>query len=183
MTGLWGAMANLGHRLSDQAVGNILRRHDIPPAPTRKQTTSWKDFIRAHMAVLVATDFFRVEVLTVVRENDIGREELKNQRHPYRRESLGRARHVTHCYSVFLRPEEIFGRHRLLLSCPLVPRLDLSKTIRQLGNEELRPPVNMFMAVPKPDVVSDAVGLVDQLGRTLRNLVFSHSLDLSTPKL
>jgi hypothetical protein len=27
-----GAMAILGHRLSDQAVGNILRRHDIPPA-------------------------------------------------------------------------------------------------------------------------------------------------------
>ena len=27
-----GAMANLGHRLSDQTVGNILRRHDIPPA-------------------------------------------------------------------------------------------------------------------------------------------------------
>src|SRR5438094_913469 len=46
-----GAMANLGHRLSDQTVGNILRRHDIPPAPKRKQTTSWKDFIRAHMAV------------------------------------------------------------------------------------------------------------------------------------
>src|SRR5919109_2868252 len=60
-----GAMANLGHRLSDQAVGNILRRHDISPAPKRKQTTSWKDFIRAHMAVLVATDFFTVEVLTV----------------------------------------------------------------------------------------------------------------------
>jgi putative transposase len=52
-----GAMANLGHRLSDQTVGNILRRHDIPPAPERKQATSWKDFIRAHMAVLVATDF------------------------------------------------------------------------------------------------------------------------------
>src|SRR5262249_43486208 len=60
-----GAMANLGHRLSDQTVGNILRRHDIRPAPKRKQTTSWKDFIRAHMAVLVATDFFRVEVLTL----------------------------------------------------------------------------------------------------------------------
>ena len=55
----------LGHRLSDQTVGNILRRHDIPPAPKRKQTTSWKDFIRAHMAVLVATDFFTVEVLTL----------------------------------------------------------------------------------------------------------------------
>ena len=60
-----GAMANLGLRLSDQTVGNILRRHDIPPAPTRKQATSWKDFIRAHMAVLVATDFFTVEVLTL----------------------------------------------------------------------------------------------------------------------
>jgi putative transposase len=60
-----GAMANLGLRLSDQTVGNILRRHDIPPAPERKQATSWKDFIRAHMAVLVATDFFTVEVLTL----------------------------------------------------------------------------------------------------------------------
>lgn len=44
-----GAMANLGYRVSDQTVGNILKRHDIPPAPKRKQTTSWKDFIRAHM--------------------------------------------------------------------------------------------------------------------------------------
>src|SRR5205807_2104231 len=35
-----------------------------PPAPKRKQT-SWKDFIRAHMAVLTATDFFTVEVLTL----------------------------------------------------------------------------------------------------------------------
>ena len=60
-----GAMANLGRRLSDQTVGNILRRHDIPPAPQRKQATSWQDFIRAHMAVLVATDFFTVEVLTL----------------------------------------------------------------------------------------------------------------------
>jgi putative transposase len=61
-----GAVANLGHRLSDQTVGNILRRHDIPPpAPEREQTTSWKGFIRAHMAVLVATDFFTVEVLTL----------------------------------------------------------------------------------------------------------------------
>jgi hypothetical protein len=57
--------AHLGLRLSDQTVGNILRRHDIPPAPKRKQATSWKDFIGAHMAVLVVTDFFTVEVLTL----------------------------------------------------------------------------------------------------------------------
>lgn len=60
-----GAMANLGHKIADETVGNILRRHDIPPAPKRKQTTSWKDFIRAHMAVMVGTDFFTVEVLTL----------------------------------------------------------------------------------------------------------------------
>ena len=45
--------------------GNILRRHGVPPAPKRKHTTSWKDFIRAHMDVLVGTDFFTVEVLTL----------------------------------------------------------------------------------------------------------------------
>jgi putative transposase len=60
-----GAMANLGCRLSDQTVGNILQRHGIPPAPERKRTTTWTDFIRARMSVLAGTDFFTVEVLTL----------------------------------------------------------------------------------------------------------------------
>src|ERR1700683_5438719 len=59
-----GALANLGHRLSDQTVGNILRRHGIAPAPKRSQTTSWRDFIAAHMDVMAGADFFTVEVLT-----------------------------------------------------------------------------------------------------------------------
>ena len=59
-----GAMANLGHRVSDQTVGNILKRHDIPPAPEREKTTTWKEFIRSHMDVLAATDFFTAEVWT-----------------------------------------------------------------------------------------------------------------------
>ena len=59
-----GALANLGHRLADQTVGNILRRHGIAPAPKRSQTTAWKDFIAAHMSVLAGVDFFTVEVLT-----------------------------------------------------------------------------------------------------------------------
>ena len=59
-----GALANLGHRLSDQTVGNILRRHGIAPAPKRSQITSWKEFIATHMAVLAGADFFTVEVLT-----------------------------------------------------------------------------------------------------------------------
>src|SRR5208283_2605699 len=60
-----GAMANLGHKLSDQTVGNILDRHDVPPAPKRKSATSWKDFIRMHLDVLAGTDFFTVEVVTL----------------------------------------------------------------------------------------------------------------------
>jgi hypothetical protein len=59
-----GALANLGHPISDQTVGNILRRNDVPPAPKRSQTTTWKEFIRRHLGVLAGTDFSTVEVLT-----------------------------------------------------------------------------------------------------------------------
>src|SRR5499433_2270582 len=41
-----GALANLGYTLSDQTVGNILKRHGLPPAPERRTTTTWKEFIR-----------------------------------------------------------------------------------------------------------------------------------------
>jgi putative transposase len=60
-----GALANLGYHVADQTVGNVLRRHGIPPAPGRKQTTTWAEFIRVHLAVLAGTDFFTVEVLTL----------------------------------------------------------------------------------------------------------------------
>jgi hypothetical protein len=53
-----GALSNLGYGISDQTVGNILKRHGVPPAPVRKTTTTWQEFIRIHMAVLGATDFF-----------------------------------------------------------------------------------------------------------------------------
>src|SRR5262245_44576662 len=59
-----GALANLSHEISDQTVGNVLRRHGIAPAPTRSQSSNWKDFIAAHMAVLSGMDFFTAEVLT-----------------------------------------------------------------------------------------------------------------------
>jgi putative transposase len=59
-----GALKHLGYTISDQTVGNILKRHGIHPAPERQQTTTWKAFIRTHMEVLVATDFFTAEVWT-----------------------------------------------------------------------------------------------------------------------
>jgi hypothetical protein len=59
---LWAPWRTLA-KLSDQTVGKILQRNGIPPAPERQRTTTWTDFIRAHMSVLAGTDFFSVEVL------------------------------------------------------------------------------------------------------------------------
>lgn len=59
-----GAMKNVGYTVSDQTVGNILKRHDLPPAPERKKTTIWREFIRTHRDLFVGTDFFTTEVWT-----------------------------------------------------------------------------------------------------------------------
>lgn len=59
-----GALANLGRTVSDQTIGNVLRRHGLEPAPDRSKKTTWKEFIRSHMNVLSATDFFTAEVRT-----------------------------------------------------------------------------------------------------------------------
>ena len=60
-----GALANLGYTISDQTVGNVLKRHGLLLAPERKTTTTWTECIRTHMDVLVATDFFTAEVWTL----------------------------------------------------------------------------------------------------------------------
>ncbi|MDH3505237.1 MAG: integrase core domain-containing protein [Nitrospirota bacterium] len=59
-----GALKNVGYTVSDQTVGNILKRHAIPPAPQRKKTTTWREFIRSPQNLPVATDFFTAEVWT-----------------------------------------------------------------------------------------------------------------------
>jgi transposase InsO family protein len=60
-----GTLAELGYDISDQTVGNILKRRGIPPAPERRKTTTWREFIRSHMDVLWAIDFFSTEVWTL----------------------------------------------------------------------------------------------------------------------
>jgi transposase InsO family protein len=59
-----GALANLGHQVSDQTVGNILKAHGIEPAPERKRQTTWKSFLQSHWDVLGAIDFTTIEVWT-----------------------------------------------------------------------------------------------------------------------
>ncbi|HXN07628.1 MAG TPA: hypothetical protein VN944_11275 [Nitrospiria bacterium] len=60
-----GALANVGYTVSDKTVGNILKRNGLAPAPERKKATPWKEFIRTHQDLLVATDFFTTEVWTL----------------------------------------------------------------------------------------------------------------------
>src|SRR5262245_54707206 len=57
-----GALANLGYTLCDQTVGHIRKRHGLPPAPERKKTVTWCEFVRFYLAMLRATDFFNSEV-------------------------------------------------------------------------------------------------------------------------
>jgi transposase InsO family protein len=61
---LQGALANLGHVLSDRSVANILRRHGLEPVPRRKGRSTRATFLKAHWEVLAAADFTTVEVWT-----------------------------------------------------------------------------------------------------------------------
>jgi len=60
-----GALANLGHDVSDQTIGNILKQHGIEPTPDRERQTTWKTFIKSHGDVLAAIDFTTIEVWTI----------------------------------------------------------------------------------------------------------------------
>jgi putative transposase len=59
-----GALANLGYRVSDTTIGNILKEHGIEPAPERKRQTTCRAFLQAHWEVLAAIDFTTIEVWT-----------------------------------------------------------------------------------------------------------------------
>ena len=59
-----GAMANLGHLITNTWVGSILKAHGIDPAPDRKRQSTWKSFLQAHWDVLASINFTTIEVWT-----------------------------------------------------------------------------------------------------------------------
>ena len=59
-----GAMSNLGHSLARGTIANILKKHGLEPAPDRIRKTTWKEFLSQHWELIVAADFFTVEVWT-----------------------------------------------------------------------------------------------------------------------
>jgi putative transposase len=57
-----GELLKLGDRVSGTTIRSLLRRHGVPPAP-RRAGLSWRAFLRAHAAGVLAGDFFTVETL------------------------------------------------------------------------------------------------------------------------
>jgi transposase InsO family protein len=61
---LQGALSNLGHGIARSTIAAILERHGLEPAPERSRKTTWKEFLSRHWELIVAADFFTVEVWT-----------------------------------------------------------------------------------------------------------------------
>lgn len=57
-------LSNLGHKLARSTIADILERHGIEPAPERSRKTTWQEFLTQHWDLIVAADFFTVEVWT-----------------------------------------------------------------------------------------------------------------------
>jgi transposase InsO family protein len=63
-TRILGSLSNLGYNLARGTVANILKRNGIEPAPERSRKTTWKEFLTQHWDMIVAADFFTIEVWT-----------------------------------------------------------------------------------------------------------------------
>jgi len=62
--GIQGAISHLGYKVARSTIAAILYRHGIEPAPGRNRKTTWKEFLTRHWELIVAADFFTVEVWT-----------------------------------------------------------------------------------------------------------------------
>lgn len=59
-----GAIANVGHEVSESTIARTLRANGLEPSPLRRKRTPWKEFLKAHWDQLAAVDFTSIEVWT-----------------------------------------------------------------------------------------------------------------------
>ena len=63
-----GELRGLGHRISASTIRRILNRLGIPPAPARRDHTTWRRLLATQASTMLACDFFPVDcALTVQR--------------------------------------------------------------------------------------------------------------------